>query len=277
MRHTYFHAAFPQTLAVRQCSRWTRQSKMFTVAELLAPCVTRNSIWHWHRALTCSSLMEALRACGNFSLRIFDLLVGRLGFRQTLGTAYTAHTDNAPKRPSNSHRQMTFLDLPRELRDKIYEYACVSNKPISALRYRLCAGRWRVEDELLPVPELVYVSKIVRAGALEVFVSRNTFALPLHCPRCDQQEYLTHWRSALGPLAMHVRRLEFYIRHRHAHARFDGLAGLDTFDNVFAIALAEDITITHVAKLSRFRGALDRFRAVRLRILGEVEAAGLPR
>lgn len=120
-----------------------------------------------------------------------------------------------PHDAPSSHRPKTLTDLPRELRDKIYEYATVSEcvvpalatrRPAHGITYALC------------VPSLACVCKALRQEVLQVYLSRNTFDLSAgFYSTLDSASNISVWRHLLGPLTKHVRTimLEMVLLHSH--------------------------------------------------------------
>ena len=106
----------------------------------------------------------------------------------------------------------TFFDLPRELRDKIYEYAVVQGAP--ACPFHL---RWRrqLDDTSRTMatplqPQLALVSRQTRDEVLEVFFSRNVFNFqPYPCgyARSISSFFIDTWRLAMGEHLRHLRRI----------------------------------------------------------------------
>ncbi|TVY45987.1 hypothetical protein LCER1_G008568 [Lachnellula cervina] len=126
--------------------------------------------------------------------------------------------DSRPPRPRNQPR-LSFLSLPREIRDKIYEIALVSNSSIIVWK-----GKW--ETDLLPQVEegprpwpwsrirwraidhdastaslrslnlkLLFCNKVIGHEAAMVFYNKNTFAfLGEH-----DWDPVVHWLGRIGP------------------------------------------------------------------------------
>ena len=147
--------------------------------------------------------------------------------------------------PSN-HRPKTFTDLPRELRDQIYGYATVIY-PIARPGLGVTwSGNHHGTEPSLPLPSLAYVSKSIRAGALEVYLSRNIFDLePIPGMFNHPSQHLTCWRRMLGPLVTHVRRIKVRLSFRHAQPTPSGREEKRRLDNFISLSLLEGITITH--------------------------------
>lgn len=124
-----------------------------------------------------------------------------------------------PHDAPSSHRPKTLTDLPRELRDQIYEYATVSE-------YALPALATKIQQRLIPggvkyalcVPSLACVCRALRQEVLQVYISHNTFDVYAGCyGLLDSAAGIKIWRKLLGPLVKHVRTIAFEMVLLHAH------------------------------------------------------------
>jgi len=68
-----------------------------------------------------------------------------------------------------------FFDLPRELRDQIYQYALVANHSISVLSLMITRCHHIPLQALGISPALLSVSKRVYGGTIDVLYGLNTF------------------------------------------------------------------------------------------------------
>lgn len=108
----------------------------------------------------------------------------------------------------------TFSDLPRELRDRIYEYAAVQNYPVGLLR---SLGRQRPNGArhymVTPnQPALALVSRQIRDEVLEVFLSFNIFEVraSMMSSLKTLASVVNEWRSSMSGQLRHLR----HLRHR---------------------------------------------------------------
>ena len=83
-------------------------------------------------------------------------------------------TTKSPRRKASS-ASSKLLELPPELRDKIFRYALVSNEPV---KLQFSSGRWRSRRcRFTMIPGLINVSKQLRSETLRIFFEDNTFEI----------------------------------------------------------------------------------------------------
>ena len=89
-----------------------------------------------------------------------------------------AHNARAtPNDTPISSRPKTLTDLPRELRDQIYEYATTSSYALPSIVAKMSHEFDRTTTYALHTPLLASVCKAPQQEVLEVYLSRNTFYL----------------------------------------------------------------------------------------------------
>lgn len=93
--------------------------------------------------------------------------------REEKGKTTTNHAAYHPSTASSS--QLRLLDLPPEVRNRIYHYSLVSNKPIRMQSRRV--GR-SGNQRFTMIPALVLVSKQLRSETQRIFLEENEFEIP---------------------------------------------------------------------------------------------------
>lgn len=83
------------------------------------------------------------------------------------------------------------LDLPAELRDRVFELAVVSEEPIRVVEAKHASGNERGYFKAQSPPALIQASRQTRHEALPVYYGKNSFVLILNCNRKPFKTYLT--------------------------------------------------------------------------------------
>lgn len=160
------------------------------------------------------------------------------------------------------HRTTRCVDLPRELRDKVYTYVLKAEGPLPALDIRLIRGNY-IWTASLRKPALAFVSKSICAEVLHIYFSTNIFSLTgLPNPEPILTKVISRWRSFLEPWDASPRHVQFEMNLIHATARKAVGASSQSrsrFHNRFNIGLAANgPTVHHLAHLAYFCGAMER-------------------
>lgn len=170
--------------------------------------------------------------------------------RRFASTASKRPLSNAAIGATETDQLRTLTGLPPELMARIFHHVLVHDDAIPGL-----IMRWGPQfADVVPspgLPSLAFVSQSIRAEALKVFLSRNTFSLcPINGYIETSMEHLVRWRAALGPqLVKHVRRIEFQVGYLHTHPVRANLPERHNFTCRFAVSLSSRrIAVTHTAK-----------------------------
>jgi len=114
-----------------------------------------------------------------------------------------------------ARRLVSFLDLPRELRDPVYEDNLLDNLVVDLYRPNMYDDDTTPEESFtdtlwLPrrISSIVLTSKVVMDEALEVFFANHTFALtPCFVTNWTPEEWveaIPRWRERFGDRLRHI-------------------------------------------------------------------------
>jgi len=123
-------------------------------------------------------------------------------------------------RAKKGGRRVTFFDLPRELRDHVYEHLVVLDRVIEPLH----KGKLQTPAEFA---ELSQVSQPIYDEALELILLRNNLKVTsssLHDDTVNAGGFVSRVRTAFGYLEADVRHIEF--THRYTRVMADTYRGL---------------------------------------------------
>lgn len=111
----------------------------------------------------------------------------------------------ATERPKSNASSTTsvLLELPPELRNKIFRYALISNKPI---KLQFSSGRWHSKRRRFTMlPELISVSKQLRSETQRIFFEDNTFEITPEILKQRSQAPLLFLRTMHCNLGLQLR------------------------------------------------------------------------
>lgn len=116
-----------------------------------------------------------------------------------------APNQNARNASTAKPSRLAFLDLPAELRNKIYRYNMISNEPIKVQSART----WHDRHRFTILPALTFVSKQVRLETQRIFLEENEFIFVAETLRQRNMPALfafrsMHWNVGLEIQTLHV-------------------------------------------------------------------------
>jgi hypothetical protein len=102
---------------------------------------------------------------------------------------------------TSGHTLFRLLDLPAELRNRIYHFAVVNEKPIDIIHHK----RWR-RAEALQQPALASTCKQLRKEVLPIFYGGNSFVLDTVGDIVqDFKGVVRAWMKACGPYLSYIK------------------------------------------------------------------------